>query len=196
MDKSNGYEHISVIFIKIRGQTVDGIGAASVRGWAQTMQRGSVVLDLGCGTGIPVSNVLIDEGMTVYGVDASPTLANAFRQNFPHMPVACEAVEDSLFFGRKFDGIIAVGLMFLISEEAQILLIKKAATALKPGGKLLFTSPYSAVVWNDVMTGLRSTSLGAAKYKELISSSGLSLIEEFEDEGENHYYSAVKKDQR
>lgn len=192
MDKSNGYEDIATIFIKGRGQAVNGIGASFVRGWAQTLQPGSEVLDLGCGTGIPISKVLIDEGMIVYGIDASPTMAKAFHQNFPTMPIACEAIEESLFFDRKFDGIISWGLIFLISEEAQEMLIKKAATALKTGGKLLFTTPYRATVWNDAMTGLSSRSLGAEKYKELISSSGLSLIGEFEDEGENYYFDAIK----
>ena len=192
MDKSNGYEDISTIFIQGRGQAVHGIGASSVRAWAKTLKTGSIVLDLGCGTGIPVSKILIDEGMMVYGVDASPSMVKAFRQNFPDMPIACEAAEDSSFFDQKFDAIISWGLLFLLSEETQIMLLKKAATALKPGGKLLFTTPYKAIVWNDAMTGQRSVSLGAEKYKELISSSGLSLIGEFEDVGENHYYDAVR----
>jgi len=192
MDRSNGYEDIAMIFMNSRGQAINGIGATTVRCWAKTMPSGAVVLDLGCGTGIPVSKVLIDEGITVYGIDASPTLAKAFHQNFPDMPVACEAVEDSSFFNTEFDGIIACGLIFLMSEEAQIMLITKAAKALKAGGKLLFTAPYSVAVWKDIMTNRSSRSLGAEKYKELISTSGLSLIEEFEDEGDNHYYNAVK----
>jgi SAM-dependent methyltransferase len=192
MDKSNGYEGIATIFVEGRGRAFNGIGASSVRRWAQTIAPGAAVLDLGCGTGIPVSKNLIDEGMVVYGIDASPTLANAFHKNFPDMPIACEAVEDSLFFDRKFDAIIAWGLLFLTTEEVQMKLIKKAAMALVPGGKLLFTAPPKAIVWADAMTEQNSRSLGAEKYKELISASGLFLIEEFEDEGENHYYNAVK----
>ena len=38
-----------------------------------------------------------------------------------------------------------------------------------------------------------SESVGARKYKELLTASELSLLEEFEDEGENHYFNAVKK---
>ena len=192
MDKSNGYENIATTFIKSRGQAINGIGTSSVRNWARTLPATATVLDLGCGTGIPISKVLIDEGVTVYGVDASPTLVRTFQQNFPNIPVACESVEDSLFFSRKFDGIIAWGLMFLISKEAQTRIIQKATNSLRIGGKLLFTAPHQESEWKDVMTKQRSTSLGAKKYRELLSLSGLLLIEELEDEGENYYFNTVK----
>lgn len=192
MDKSNGYEYIATRFIEIRGQNINGIGTSSVRSWTRTLPQGSSILDLGCGTGIPISKVLIAEGMTVYGIDASTTLINEFRQNFPKAPAACEPVEDSLFFNRKFDAIISWGLVFLLSKDAQAKVIQKAAGALRTGGKLLFTAPYKKTEWEDVMTRQLSRSLGAAKYKKLLSASGLTLIEEFEDEGENHYFNAVK----
>ena len=139
-----------------------------------------------------MSKVLIDEGMMVYGIDASPTLAHAFHQNFPTMPIACEAGEDSTFFDRQFDGIISWGLMFLLSEQSQIKLINKAAMALKIRGKFLFTAAYDANTWDDAMTEQSSISLGAEKYKELIAASGLSSIEEWADEGENYYFSTEK----
>src|SRR5436190_7357511 len=192
MDKSNGYEQIATIFLKGRGQAVNGIGKLHVRNWARTLPANSTVLDLGCGTGIPISKVLIDEGMTVYGIDASPTLVKAFQQNFPNTPVACEAAEDSLFFHRKFDAVIAWGLIFLLPADVQEKVIQKAANALQTGGKLLFTSTAKKIDWKDAMTEQHSTSLGAEKYKELLTASGLSLIEEFEDEGENHYFHAIK----
>ena len=183
---------MATIFIKGRGCDVNGVGTSSVSNWVRTLPLNSTVLDVGCGTGVPISKVLIDDEMSVYGVDASPTLVKAFQQNFPNTPIVCETAEDSLFFNRKFDGIIAWGLMFFLSKEAQASVIQKAAGVLKAGGKLLFTSPYKKTDWKDAMTGQHSTSLGAKKYRELLSASGLSLIEEFEDEGENHYFNAIK----
>lgn len=192
MDRSNGYESIAIRFIEIRGQNMNGIGTSSVRNWTRTLPPGSAVLDLGCGTGIPISKVLMDEGMTVYGMDASATLMNKFRQNFPKAPFACEPVENSLFFNRTFDAIIFWGLIFLLSQDVQAKVIHKAASALRTGGKLLFTAPYIKTEWQDVLTKQPSRSLGADKYKELLSTFGLTLIEEFEDEGENHYFNAIK----
>ncbi|MEO6286656.1 MAG: class I SAM-dependent methyltransferase [Dyadobacter sp.] len=192
MDKSNGYEDNAETFIRCRSKGVDGVGAASVRRWARSLFPNATVLDIGCGTGLPISKAMVDEGLTVYGIDASPSMVQIFRQNFPNSPVACEAVEDSSFFNRQFDAIIAWGLMFLLPEETQGVVIQKMANALYVGGKLLFTAPSQKLKWEDAITAIESISLGAERYNELLAASGLSLIEEFEDEGENHYYHAVK----
>jgi cyclopropane fatty-acyl-phospholipid synthase-like methyltransferase len=191
MDRSNGYEKIAKIFIRGRGKAIHGIGASSVRAWVRGLPKQSTLLDLGCGTGIPISKVLMDEAMIVYGVDASPTMVKTFRKNFPNIPVACEAAEESSFFNRQFDGIVAWGLMFLLPVETQERLIQKAAQALHPGGRLLFTATRKEHTWKDAMTDQRSISLGAARYRELIVASGLLPVEEFEDEGENYYFHAT-----
>lgn len=189
VDKSNGYEDIATLFIRSRQQV---IGASSIRRWAKTLPPKATVLDLGCGTGVPVSKLLMDEGLLVYGIDASPTLVQHFRQNFPMAPVACEAVEDSLMFERQFDAVIAWGLLFLLPMDVQASVLRKIADALPTGGKLLFTAPRQPVTWIDVMTTRESISLGTKTYKTLLRAGGLSLLEEFDDEGGNHYYHAAK----
>jgi 2-polyprenyl-3-methyl-5-hydroxy-6-metoxy-1,4-benzoquinol methylase len=192
MDKSNGYEDNAATFIRCRSKGIDGVGAPSVRLWARSLPLNATVLDIGCGTGDPISKALVNEGLTVYGIDASPSMVQIFRQKFPNSPVACEAMEDSAFFNRQFDAIIAWGLMFLLPEEIQEMVIQKIAKALYAGGKLLFTAPSQKMKWHDAITERESKSLGAERYNELLNASGLALIEEFEDEGENHYYHASK----
>ncbi|SEW39382.1 2-polyprenyl-3-methyl-5-hydroxy-6-metoxy-1,4-benzoquinol methylase [Chitinophaga sp. YR573] len=190
IDESNGYESIAEIYIKERGR----IGSSTVSAWARTLNKGAVVLDIGCGTGIPVTKILLDEGLAAYALDASPTMIKAFRENFPNVPVACESVERSPFFNRSFDGIIAVGLIFLLSEETQRMLISKMAAALNPGGRLLFSAPLYKVEWKDIITEQTSRSLGAEQYRALMLASGLSIIDESDDEGENHYFNAISLD--
>jgi len=195
-DRSNGYEGMAVEFLAGRGRAPStAIGARAVRDWARTLPPGATVIDLGCGSGLPITKVLVNEGLNVYAIDASPSLVQAFRNNLPEIPVACEAVEDSLFFGRMFDGVVAWGLIFLLPAEEQRRLIQRVAAILVPGGRLLFTSCAGTepLVWNDAMTGLESRSLGAVEYRRELSSVGLSLIREYEDEGENHYFDALKE---
>ena len=158
--------------------------------WARSLSPRATVLDLGCSSGLPLSPVPIDEGLTVYAIDASPTLVAAFRQQFPDVAVACESVEESSFFGRQFDAVLAWGLLFLLSEATQLDLLQRVASALNPGGRLLFTASAQACTWGDVMTGEESRSLGAEIYRTRLTEVGFSVIREYNDEGENHYYDA------
>lgn len=188
-DPSNGYEACADEFIARRNPS---IGASTVRAWARTLPSACAVLDLGCGHGVPISQALLEGGVSVYGIDASPGMVAAFCRRFPHLPIACEAVEDSDFFGRTFDGVVAWGLVFLLPLEAQVALIHRVASILNPGGRFLFTSPARACTWTDVLTGRRTTSLGARVYRTTLSSAGMILRGECEDEGDNHYYDAEK----
>ncbi len=112
--------------------------------------------------------------------------------NPPGIPVACEAVEDSIFFDRKFDAALAWGLIFVLPAEEQRRLIHRVAGILVPGGRLLFTSCAEPLVWNDAMTGLESRSLGAVEYRRLLRAVGLSVTREYEDAGGNHYFDTLK----
>jgi SAM-dependent methyltransferase len=190
LDRSNGYEGIAAEFVSTRSIT---IGVKRVRDWAKALPRGAAVVDLGCGPGLPITEVLVAEGLRVYGIDAAPSFVQAFRRNLPNTPIACEAVQDSKFFDRTFDGVLAWGLMFLLSPEDQRRLMQRIADILLPGGRLLFTSPAEIGFGNDVMTGLESRSLGAEEYRRRLSAAGLSVASEYEDEGKNHYFDVFKE---
>ena len=164
-----------------------------VRKWARALPRGSSVVDLGCGPGFPITVILVDEGLHVFGVDAAPSLVAAFQRNLPAIPILCEAVQESRLFDRTFDAVLTWGLMFLLQAEDQHRLVHRFAEMLQPGGRLLFTSPAKPAVWSDGMTGLESLSLGAEQYRNLLGAVGISVAEEYEDEGENHYFDAFKK---
>jgi 2-polyprenyl-3-methyl-5-hydroxy-6-metoxy-1,4-benzoquinol methylase len=192
-DRSNGYEGVAMEFPARRGSgRSTGIGVKEVRTWARSLPRGAAVIDIGCGPGFPITEVLVAEGLRVYGVDAAPSFVQAFRRNLPNTLVVCEAVEDSTFFNRTFDGVLAWGLIFLLSPEDQRRLITRLAAILVPGGRLLITSPPEPLVWNDAMTGLESRSLGAVEYRWQLSAVGVLVICEYEDEAQNHYFDAIK----
>jgi SAM-dependent methyltransferase len=190
-DASNGWEGVAVQMLEQREHS--SIGVEVVRTWAGALSGGASVLDLGCGSGVPVSQALMQAGFTVTGVDASPTLMAAFRNRFPGADSICEPVEASGLGGRTYDAVIAIGLMFLLSEAAQRALILKVGSVLKVGGRFLFTAPVQACTWNDLMTGRESRSLGAAAYEAILLRAGLARVGDYTDEGENHFYDAVRQ---
>jgi SAM-dependent methyltransferase len=192
LDKSNGYEEIAPDFIARRGEEFPGIGASQVADWSKALPDGAAVLDLGCGTGAPLTKTLIERGFHVYGVDASATMVAAFRAKFSSIPVQCGPVEDSDFFGRTFAGVVSWGLFFLLEEAVQRRLIAKIAAVLPTGGRLLFTAPRQCCTWKDALTDRPSLSLGYEAYKSALEAEGLLLVENMVDVGENYYYSALK----
>ncbi len=167
------------------------IGQEIVREWARGFAPGAAVLELGCGDGV-TSEVLMEAGLILYAVDASPTLLGAFRERFPAAVTECAAAEESAFFHRSFDGVIAVGLMFLLPEEAQRIVLAKVANALRSGGRLVFTAPRQMCAWVDELTGRESRSLGAEEYEVALCGLGLEVATGCFDEAENYYFFAVK----
>jgi len=187
-DKSNGYENVAQEFMDARSNN----GLNIIRNWASGFRPADSILDLGCGNGIPITQVLLEAELTVSAIDASPTMVAAFQQNYPQVEVVCEAVQTSSFFHRKFDGILAIGLIFLLSEDDQIQLLNRMAHALSPKGRLLFTSPHQICSWEDILTEQISRSLGAKAYKGLLHSLGLEITGEYIDEGQSYYFAAEK----
>jgi 2-polyprenyl-3-methyl-5-hydroxy-6-metoxy-1,4-benzoquinol methylase len=192
-DPSNGYEAAAADFVALR--SASSIGVSTVRAWSHSLEPGASILDVGCGNGLPISAALVREGFEVFGIDASPTLVADFRQKLPEEAVACEAIQTSSLFGRTFDAAVAIGVLFLLSPAEQRETIGRIAAALNPGGGFLFTSPREPCAWSDALTGRRSLSLGRDEYTSILADFGLSLVGEYSDEGDNHYYAAVRPEQ-
>jgi SAM-dependent methyltransferase len=186
---ANSYEEHAATFIRWRHPH---IGQKMAREWASEFAPGATVLELGCGDGV-ISEALVEAGLTLYAVDASPTLLRAFCERFPNVQTECAAAEESSYFDRTFDGAVAVGLIFLLPEAAQRIVLSKVANALKRGGRFLFTAPRQACSWVDELTKQKSRSLGAGVYEALLRGLGFELSSGRVDEGENHYYFAVKR---
>lgn len=191
LDLSNGYEAAAAEFMA--GRESSRVGVRTVRAWAESFSPGASILDLGCGHGVPISQTLADAGLAVWGVDASPGMVAAFRARFPAATVACESVEASALFARRFEGAVSWGMMFLLPAPTQHTLIQKVGAALVEGGRFLFTAPWQECEWTDVLTGRLSVSLGRAEYERSLTAAGLTLAREHVDEGENHYFEAIRR---
>lgn len=191
-DGSNGYDAVADDFMRLRSSS----GLATVRAWATALPRGGSIIDVGAGSGEPLTAALVDDGFDVCAVEASPKMVAAFQRRLPTVEIACEPAECSRFFERTFDGAIAIGLLFLLPEDRQRSLLRKIAGALKPRGSLLFSAPRQACSWIDRLTGRESASLGAEEYRRLLAGSGLRVTREHLDEGESYYYEAWKEPAR
>lgn len=90
-DPSNGYDAIAEEFMAVRSEN----GRAIVQKWAASLPRNGAVVDVGAGSGEPLTAILIDAGLKVSAIDASATMVAAFRQCFPGVEIVCEPAEHS-----------------------------------------------------------------------------------------------------
>lgn len=185
-DSAEAYETRAHEFL--RGRDRSPIGSGIVDQWARGLRRGANVIELACGGGYPITRVLQAVGLQLWAVDSSPTMVAEFRSRFPAIPIQCEKVQESDFFGRMYEGAIAIGLIFLLSESEQAVLIKRISEILVPRGRFLFTAPLEQGNWTDMNTGLDCQSLGQVSYEEYLEGAGFRLLATFTDKGANNYY--------
>jgi cyclopropane fatty-acyl-phospholipid synthase-like methyltransferase len=189
-DPSNGWDAAADTLIRDRSRT---IGVEVLQAWARLLPSGGAVLDLGCGAGAPVSQTLVDLGFRVAAIDASPRLVAAYRQRVPDAEVACEAAETSPWFGRTFDGIVSIGMMFFLDEAAQRAVLRRLGTAVVRGGRVLLTVPWQTATWTDPTTQRLCRSLGRREYLDALARAGFDVTGMPVDEGQNHYVSALRR---
>lgn len=185
-DASGGWDAVADRFASLRSD----VGADVVLRWARNLPSGAAVLDIGCGTGLPIGRALVSAGVRVYGIEPSAKLLAMFHRNLPQAMAMQEPVETSRFFGRTFDGIVAIGVLFLWEPDRQSAALSRMASALRPGGQLLFGAPRQACCWTDSLTGCLSQSLGLEGYERILAGAGCNLAGTETDQGGNHYFHA------
>ncbi|KAJ7144803.1 S-adenosyl-L-methionine-dependent methyltransferase [Mycena crocata] len=95
------------------------------------------VLELGCGAGVPCTQLLVENGLNVTGNDISAAQIALARE---HVPKATFIQGDMLgldFAPASFDAVLAFYSIFHLPKEEQGLMIEKIRGWLKPGGWLL-----------------------------------------------------------
>jgi len=189
-DSVAAYEKHSQTFLQCRDTSK--VGVQVTNRWAHSLEHGSEVIEIACGGGVPVTQVLVDAGLKVWAIDSSPTLITVFKNRFPDIPVKCNTVLKSDYFRRKYDAAISIGLIFLLNEKDQIEMLAKVSEILHTGASFLFTAPIEIGTWTDVNTGHACISLGQEAYERALERSGFRVVGCYEDCGKNNYYEAEK----
>ncbi len=182
-----GYDAVSVLYDQAFG------GAAKYQPWLDELRDrlppGSAVLDLGCGSGLPVARDLTAAGYHVTGVDISDVQVRRARDLVPAATFIRADVSTVRFDAGAFDAVLSFFALIHLPLADQPSLLARAASWLRPGGLFVATTGYRA--W----TGVEENWLGggapmwwshadAATYRSWITQAGLSVDrEEFVPEG-------------
>ena len=103
------------------------------------MRPPAKILDLGCGTGRPISEFLLARGFLVTGVDQAEDLLALARQRFP-TGRWLQAEMESFEADEIYDGAVIWDSIFHIPREHHEPLLRKVVRGLRPGGRLMLTT--------------------------------------------------------
>ncbi len=110
--------------------------------WLDRMIRQAAnreVLDLGCGSGVPIGRYLLKKRCSVTGVDGAEAMIELFRENLPQSK-AIHADMRGLDLGRGFGAILAWNSFFHLSPDDQRAMFAVFARHAVKGTALMFTS--------------------------------------------------------
>lgn len=163
---------------------------------ASSIPSGSMVLDLGCGNGVPISRTLLRAGHRLIGLDSSAAMLARFKQNCPEAFAVRGIIQSCPFADGVFDAAVAWGVMFHLPPADAIRAIASVERTLKHGAPFLFTS--GDVDGLDAKEGkmngvtFRYFSYSVSSYRSILGDHGFTLIDVHADSGKNTYYLARK----
>lgn len=126
--------------------------------WLTDLERrladGSMVLDLGCATGVPVAARLA-QSYRVTGVDISPVQIEQATENVPAGEFVCADIRTVSFPGEHFDAVVSLYTFDHVPRDRHSELLQRIHGWLRPGGLLLLSienrdEPGAIVEWLGV----------------------------------------------
>ncbi|WP_432745295.1 class I SAM-dependent methyltransferase [Streptomyces sp. JH002] len=184
-----GYDAVSARYDEAYGA---GTKYADLLGeLCRRVPAGGRILDVGCGSGVPVARVLTDAGYRVTGIDISATQIRRAREHVPGAEFAVGDATTASFAPASFDAVVSLYALIHIPLPEQPPLLRNIAGWLRPGGCFVATTGHGA--WS----GTQENWLGggapmwwghadAATNRAWITGAGLAVDrEEFVPEGDS-----------
>ncbi len=141
------------------------------------LPAGAAILDLGCGSGLPIAGHLASQGFSVTGVDSAPEMVTLFNRNLPDQE-AHVADMRALDLGARFGGVLAWDSFFHLSHADQRAMFPVFRDHALPGAALMFTSgpAFGEAIGSLEGEPLYHASLDPDEYRALLTASGFDVV--------------------
>lgn len=114
------------------------------------LEPNSDILDVGCGTGRPVSYRMAECGHKVIGIDISQEMIAIAKRQVTDNEAEFEKADMTKYAPKKqFDAIFAVFSLFNISYSQTVEMLEKYHQWLKPGGRVIIATIPSDCMFED-----------------------------------------------
>jgi ubiquinone/menaquinone biosynthesis C-methylase UbiE len=127
-----GYDAVSVRYDEAYGaETKYAVLLGELR---TRLPEGGSVLDLGCGSGVPVARALAADGCRVTGVDLSEVQVRRARERVPRAEFLHADATSVVFPDGSFDAVVCLYTLIHVPLAEQPGLLERIARWLRPGG--------------------------------------------------------------
>jgi len=194
-----GYNAIANRYLAER--TRDSEDVRLLNDFMERLPVNAIVLDAGCGAGIPISQKL-SERFQVKGVDFSEAQIELAKKNVPNATFLCEDMAKLDFPENTFDGITSYYAIIHIPREEHQALLANFHRVLKPGGIALLClgAEHSVEDIDENYLGARMywSHYDTETYLKMLDECGFSIlwskrVEDATCEGAGHLFVLVKK---
>lgn len=148
------------------------------------LKPGDPVLDLGCGTGKPIGEYILNKGFKLTGIDGSARLLEHAKKSFPDAEWFLEDMR-KINLTQKFKAIIAWDSFFHLPANDQVAMFLVFEQHIAPKGVLMFTSgPSESEEWSvNGGISLFHASLSPEHYTKLLNQHRFEvLVNKLQDE--------------
>lgn len=159
--------------------------------FCEKLPSNAKVLDLGCGSGVPIARYLSEKGCEITGVDSSEVMLEMAQQNFPmenypnHRWILGDMRNVQLNENANyntdsiFDGILAWDSFFHLTADDQRQMFAQFQQFSKIGTMLMFTSgPSDGEAIGEMFDeALYHASLSPDEYRQLLAQHDFQVVE-------------------
>jgi len=142
------------------------------------LKPGSLILDLGCGSGKPIDKLFVYRGHSVIGIDIAKKQIKLARKNVPQARYIVKDISDLRKEEFTVDAVISFYTIIHVPRETHRELFEKINSFLPPGGLVLVTMGSSEWQGTGDFYGVNMywSQYGPEKNREIIQEAGFQLI--------------------
>ncbi len=140
-----GYNKIAELYLKEREKFENW---RELQEFCSKLPSNAKILDVGCGTGIPIASYLIQNGFEVVGIDLSSEMVTVARKNVPEATILEMNMAEIEFPPESFDGLISCYAIFHVPRERHAAIFQSFHTILKAKGTMLVSA--ASCEWEEV----------------------------------------------
>jgi SAM-dependent methyltransferase len=174
----DGYDRVADAYARLEGKAT-WPRARWLGGLLARLPERSRVLDLGCGSGVPVLRAVAAGGHAAVGVDVSAEQIARARTNVPEAELRCGSFLELDVAPGAFDAVVSLYAIEHVPRETHAGLLAAIRRALRDGGWLLLTfetGDVPGLVGDWLGAPMYFSHFDAATSVELVRAAGFEVV--------------------